>query len=89
METLAFMQVKERTSNFNTYSIGSHVMQYGNTSIKTEKLYLYQGFDPATETFPPNELRNDTRMGVVNQRDADLLFMWHMVRWTCLLISCT
>ncbi|XP_044484468.1 legumain [Mangifera indica] len=72
--------VKERTSNFNTYSIGSHVMQYGNTSIKTEKLYLYQGFDPATETFPPNELRNDTRMGVVNQRDADLLFMWHMYK---------
>ncbi|KAJ0048067.1 hypothetical protein Pint_16179 [Pistacia integerrima] len=72
--------VKERTSNFNTYSAGSHVMQYGNTSMITEKLYLYQGFDPATENFPPNELQSDTQMGVVNQRDADLLFMWHMVR---------
>ncbi|XP_031247873.1 legumain-like [Pistacia vera] len=72
--------VKERTSNFNTYSAGSHVMQYGNTSIITEKLYLYQGFDPATENFPPNELRSDTQMGVVNQRDADLLFMWHMYK---------
>ncbi|KAJ0106591.1 hypothetical protein Patl1_18823 [Pistacia atlantica] len=75
-----YNSVKERTSNFNTYSAGSHVMQYGNTSMITEKLYLYQGFDPATENFPPNELWSDTQMGVVNQRDADLLFMWHMVR---------
>uniref|UniRef100_A0A0D3AGF9 Uncharacterized protein n=1 Tax=Brassica oleracea var. oleracea TaxID=109376 RepID=A0A0D3AGF9_BRAOL len=30
-----------RTSNYNTYSEGSHVMEYGNNSIKSEKLYNY------------------------------------------------
>ncbi|KAJ4712829.1 Vacuolar-processing enzyme [Melia azedarach] len=74
-----YQSVKERTSNFNTYSIGSHVMQYGNTSIKSEKLYLYQGYDPASVNFPPNRL-GPARVGVVNQRDADLLFMWHMYK---------
>ena len=75
------MQVKDRTSNFNTYNIGSHVMEYGNTSIRAEKLYLYQGFDPANVNLPPNVLRPDTPVGVVNQRDADLLFLWHMVSY--------
>ncbi|KAK6947617.1 Peptidase C13, legumain [Dillenia turbinata] len=68
--------VKERTSNFNTYTAGSHVMEYGNKSIKSEKLYLYQGYDPASVNFPPNNFRLDTHMDVVNQRDADLLFLW-------------
>ncbi|KAL0311682.1 UNVERIFIED_CONTAM: Vacuolar-processing enzyme [Sesamum calycinum] len=49
-----YQQVKDRTSNFNTYNVGSHVMEYGNKSIKSEKLCLYQGFDPATENMPPN-----------------------------------
>ncbi|KAK4382559.1 Vacuolar-processing enzyme [Sesamum angolense] len=49
-----YQQVKDRTSNFNTYNAGSHVMEYGNKSIKSEKLCLYQGFDPATENMPPN-----------------------------------
>ena len=68
-----------RTSNYNTYSEGSHVMEYGNNSIKSEKLYLYQGFDPATVNLPRNELPVKSPVGVVNQRDADLLFLWHMV----------
>lgn len=55
-------------------------MEYGNSSIKVEKLYLYQGFDPASVNFPPNKLGLGKPMEVVNQRDADLLFMWHMVR---------
>lgn len=54
-------------------------MEYGNKSIKPEKLYLYQGFDPATENLPPNKLPLDVKMGVVNQRDADLLFLWKKV----------
>ncbi|KAK9198461.1 hypothetical protein WN944_013645 [Citrus x changshan-huyou] len=74
-----YQAVKERTSNFNNYNSGSHVMEYGNTSVKSEKLYLYQGFDPASANFPPNKLLPD-QMGVVNQRDADLLFMWHMYK---------
>jgi len=55
------------------------VMEYGNNSIKSEKLYLYQGFDPATVNLPLNELPVKSKIGVVNQRDADLLFLWHMV----------
>ncbi|KAL7111410.1 hypothetical protein ACP275_05G085600 [Erythranthe tilingii] len=71
-----YNQVKERTSNYNTYNAGSHVMEYGNTSFKWEKLYLYQGFDPATENLPPNRIEVKERMDVVNQRDADVLFLW-------------
>ncbi|GMI76364.1 vacuolar processing enzyme (VPE, legumain) isoform beta, asparaginyl endopeptidase 2 [Hibiscus trionum] len=74
--------VKERTSNSNSYVFGgSHVMEYGNTSMKPEKLYLYQGFDPATVNLPPNDLsRPRTHMEAVNQRDADILFLWHMYK---------
>ncbi|CAA0838861.1 Vacuolar-processing enzyme beta-isozyme [Striga hermonthica] len=71
-----YQQVKERTSNYNTYNAGSHVMEYGNKSIKSEKLYLYQGFDPATENLPPNRIDSKYPMDVINQRDADLLFLW-------------
>ncbi|KAL0296182.1 UNVERIFIED_CONTAM: Vacuolar-processing enzyme [Sesamum radiatum] len=45
-----YQQVKDRTSNFNTYNAGSHVMEYGNKSIKSEKLCLYQGFDRQLKT---------------------------------------
>ncbi|CAH8313056.1 unnamed protein product [Eruca vesicaria subsp. sativa] len=75
-----YQTVKMRTSNYNTYSEGSHVMEYGNNSIKSERLYLYQGFDPATVNLPPNELPVKSPVGVVNQRDADLLFLWHLYR---------
>ncbi|KAL2899740.1 Vacuolar-processing enzyme [Bienertia sinuspersici] len=71
-----YQKVKERTSNYNTYTAGSHVMEYGNKSIKPEKLYLYQGFDPATTNLPGNRFALDTKLGVVNQRDADILFLW-------------
>ena len=74
-----FVKVKVRTSNHNTYSIGSHVMLYGNESMKTELLYLYQGFDPATDKLPENKFNLDIRMGAINQRDADLLFLWQRV----------
>ncbi|KAK8486587.1 hypothetical protein V6N13_073440 [Hibiscus sabdariffa] len=73
--------VRKRTSNFDAYATGgSHVMEYGNTSIKAEKLYLYQGFDPATINFPPNEVNHNPRMEAINQRDADILFLWHMYK---------
>lgn len=73
------MQVKARTSNFNTYAGGSHVMEYGNASLKAEKVYLYQGFDPATVNFPPDNGHIAAPIDVVNQRDAELLFLWQMV----------
>ncbi|KAJ7944780.1 Vacuolar-processing enzyme [Quillaja saponaria] len=75
-----FQSVKKRTSNFNNYNDGSHVMEYGNTSITSEKLYLYQGFDPATVNFPPHNGLLGARMEVVNQRDAELLFLWKMYK---------
>ncbi|XP_065857984.1 vacuolar-processing enzyme [Euphorbia lathyris] len=73
-----YKTVKDRTSNFNTYGIGSHVMEYGTGSIKPEKLYLYQGFDPESVNFPPRNNIRAAPMEVVNQRDAEILFMWKM-----------
>ncbi|GAB2212310.1 hypothetical protein Droror1_Dr00025663 [Drosera rotundifolia] len=75
-----YQTVKDRTSNYNTYTAGSHVMEYGNRSLKVEKLYLYQGYDPASENLPPNGLQLDVPIGVINQRDADLLFLWERLR---------
>jgi legumain len=70
--------VKDRTSNHNNYVAGSHVMEYGSTDFKDEKLSLYQGFDPATtEKLPSNKIQWNKKMEVVSQRDADLVFMWH------------
>lgn len=54
-------------------------MQYGNKSIKQEKLYLYQGFDPASIKLPPNKIDFDAPLGVVNQRDSELHSLWQMV----------
>lgn len=70
--------MKERTSNFNNYNAGSHVMEYGSKEIKPEKVYLYQGFDPATANLPANKI-DFAHLEVVNQRDADLLFLWERV----------
>lgn len=78
------MQVKNRTSNFNIFNAGSHVMEYGNSSIKDEKLYMYQGFDPATVIFPPYNGHLGSHMEVVNQRDAELIFLWQMVSFSIL-----
>ncbi|KAG8659406.1 vacuolar-processing enzyme [Manihot esculenta] len=75
-----YKTVKARTSNYNTYQTGSHVMEYGNESIKAERVYLYQGFDPASVNFPPNNGHISAPMDVVNQRDAELLFMWEMYK---------
>ncbi|KAI4327090.1 hypothetical protein L6164_019591 [Bauhinia variegata] len=75
-----YQSVKSRTSNFNNYALGSHVMKYGDTNFTSEKLYLYQGFDPATVNFPPHNGRLQTQMEVVNQRDAELYFMWQMYK---------
>ncbi|XP_055961438.1 vacuolar-processing enzyme-like [Mercurialis annua] len=75
-----YSAVKARTSNYNTYASGSHVMQYGNASIKSQKLYMFQGFDPASVNFPPNNSLPNAPMEVVNQRDAELLFMWQMYK---------
>ncbi|XP_062184109.1 vacuolar-processing enzyme beta-isozyme 1-like [Phragmites australis] len=67
--------VKARTSNTNNRKEGSHVMEYGDKTFKDEKLFLYQGFDPANANIA-NTLLWPGAKAAVNQRDADLLFMW-------------
>lgn len=72
------MQVKKRTSDMNSYSAGSHVMEYGDMTFKDEKLYLYQGFNPANTNIT-NKLFLQAPKAAINQRDADLLFLWRRV----------
>ncbi|KAK1299391.1 Vacuolar-processing enzyme beta-isozyme [Acorus calamus] len=71
-----YEMVKNRTSGVN-YSAGSHVMEYGTKNIKVEKLYMYYGFDPANANATENTLPRYTHMEAINQRDADLLHLWH------------
>ncbi|XP_010933721.1 asparaginyl endopeptidase Rep2 [Elaeis guineensis] len=71
-----YEEVKERTSNYNTYNTGSHVMEYGDKSFKDDKLYLFQGFDPSNANLSGNALAPTMPMEAINQRDADLLFLW-------------
>lgn len=59
-------------------------MEYGTKEIKKEKVYLYQGFDPASKNFPANRAQAKGQMGTIDQRDADLLFLWQMV---CVLVT--
>lgn len=54
-------------------------MEYGDTNITAEKLYVFQGFDPATVNFPPHNGRLEAKMGIINQRDAELYSMWELV----------
>jgi len=75
-----YQVVKERTSNYQTYGIGSHVMQYGDIPISQDPLSLYIGFDPANanatfENSLPRYLR-EKDAAAINQRDADLLYLW-------------
>jgi legumain len=53
-------------------------MEYGDKTFKDEKLFLYQGFDPANANMTNRLLLPDLE-GAVNQRDADILFMWKRV----------
>jgi hypothetical protein len=72
-------QVKKRTSSSNNNLTGSHVMEYGDKTFKDEKLFLYQGFDPANVN-NTNRLPLPSLEGAINQRDADILFMWKKVK---------
>ena len=76
--------MKARTSNHNTYSTGSHVMQYGDIRIDVEELERYLGFDPANENVTKPELpeilsSNSKFLTHVPQREADLLHLRHKV----------
>ncbi|CAL9153032.1 unnamed protein product [Musa hybrid cultivar] len=79
-ETLAqqYQLVKNRTAVHNTYYFGSHVMQYADLRLNTQKLSLYVGFDPSGDGVTPvaNPLPSSTQTVVVNQRDAELIHFW-------------
>ncbi|KAL6911720.1 hypothetical protein ACP4OV_000525 [Aristida adscensionis] len=68
--------VKERTSSSNSYGVGSHVMEYGDKTFKGEKLYLYQGFNPANANVTNKLVLWQGKKAAINQRDADILFLW-------------
>ncbi|WOK95761.1 vacuolar-processing enzyme-like [Canna indica] len=70
--------VKTRTSVDGTYSLGSHVMQYGELELNLQNLFLYVGSNPANEnvTFMDDNSLSFP-MAAVNQRDADLVYFWH------------
>ena len=77
---LLFDQVKDRTSAHNTYTYGSHVMQYGSLNLNVQHLSSYIGTNPANDGnkfVEGNSLPSSTR--AVNQRDADLVYFWQKV----------
>ncbi|XP_021716668.1 vacuolar-processing enzyme-like [Chenopodium quinoa] len=72
--------VKTRTATSPFY--GSHVMQFGDTELKQDLLYLYMGTNPANENFTyvdDNSLHPSSSKSV-NQRDADLIHFWNKFR---------
>ena len=74
-----------RTSDHNTYRTGTHIMQYGDIPISKEHLFLYMGSDlenaNATFTFGNGieEVFDEKEARAINQRDADLLYLWQKV----------
>lgn len=77
---MIYFQVKDRTSMHNSYSFGSHVMQYGDLNLNVNNVFLYIGSNPANDnsTFiEANSLPSFPRS--VNQRDADLVYFWQKV----------
>ncbi|CAL5381774.1 unnamed protein product [Camellia sinensis] len=72
--------VRRRTSNEYPEN-GSHVMQYGNLSLRKNSLYDYLGTNPANENY--TFMRRDSSISIskpVSQHDADLLHFWHKFR---------
>jgi legumain len=63
--SLLSWQVKKRTSSSDKVNKGSHVMEYGDKTFKDEKLFLYQGFDPANANMTNRHLLPDLE-GAVN-----------------------
>ncbi|KAL6850393.1 hypothetical protein ACP4OV_021020 [Aristida adscensionis] len=72
IETLKdqYEAVKLRTSQ------SSHVMEYGDKTFRSDKLFLYQGFTRQNANIA-NKLLFPEPKTTVDQRDADLLFLWN------------
>ncbi|MCO5584406.1 hypothetical protein L7F22_038332 [Adiantum nelumboides] len=84
--------VKTLTSNYNTYTSGSHVMCYGSPKMGRDKLVAFIGNDPANENINTwdevdrissaisssnNGEIHESLLTGVTQRDADILYLWH------------
>jgi len=63
--------IRDRVSQNGTFSEGSHVMQYGETSLDVEAMDLFLG-DTKTVS---NALPENLNAGVVSNRDADLIHL--------------
>ncbi|KAL8238773.1 hypothetical protein R6Q59_015340 [Mikania micrantha] len=70
--------LEDRTLNDNPY-VGSHVMQYGTKGISGETVSVYQGSCHVKHT--ADHMPSFDSMGVVDQREADLHSMWHMLNY--------
>ncbi|KAG0456302.1 hypothetical protein HPP92_024090 [Vanilla planifolia] len=80
LETLneQYERVRIRTSYYGTYQYGSHVMQFGDLGLGEEKASLYIGSIQSNKnsTFIEGNLLSSTP-GIVNQRDAELIYYWN------------
>lgn len=54
------------------------MMQYGTQRISNETVSVYQGYSPWIN-FTSDPLQSFEPMDVIDQREADLYSMWHMV----------
>ncbi|VAI18127.1 unnamed protein product [Triticum turgidum subsp. durum] len=79
---LQYERVRDRTSAGGTYSLGSHVMQYGDLGLNDQSLFVYIGTNPANDNASFVQGSSSRRLpgGGVNQRDADLVHFWHKYR---------
>ncbi|XP_006654878.1 vacuolar-processing enzyme-like [Oryza brachyantha] len=71
-----YRSVKNRTSDAGTYFLGSHVMQYGDMSLSPQSLHLYYMDTPAAASRADDAAAAIPASVSVNQRDADLLYLW-------------
>uniref|UniRef100_A0A0E0L6K7 Legumain prodomain domain-containing protein n=1 Tax=Oryza punctata TaxID=4537 RepID=A0A0E0L6K7_ORYPU len=78
-----YKTVKNRTSDEGTYTLGSHVMQYGDMALAPQSLDLYYMDTTSAAT------ANDDKLAAagavkgtvsVKQRDADLFYLWRKYR---------
>ncbi|KAM3702019.1 hypothetical protein ACB098_05G218900 [Castanea mollissima] len=71
--------VQMRTEKGDGFSHqGSHVMQYGDKKLSNECLYSYMGTNPANDNDTSVEYASSpSTLRVVNQRDVNLLYLWH------------
>ncbi|KAG2722420.1 hypothetical protein I3760_02G127900 [Carya illinoinensis] len=78
-ETLGqqYKVVRRRTAAENV-GFSSHVMQYGSAGLSHDPLFSYIGTNPANDNYTFAEYASSPlTLGVVSQRDADLLHFWY------------